>query len=491
MKQIEEVVRRAALRMGWNHANWVAGRAICGTVALACLIILADKLIFLGAPAYYVLAAMAGCIAIVAVWLARRAWPSRSQAAMEIDDRLRLGERVSTAMAVAKDPIPMARAVIADTRAYAKAVPVKVTFPMKLHREYWIAFVLAFAALGLLCLPHYDLLARKHKREVALKEKEEVKREAEGMRTELAKIREDVKQLKDRRVMDHLDELDKVVQNMEKGKLSRADALAKLNELGDALKKEQQALYDKKKFAFSPASRKQGLSLTKDLAKALENKDFARAAKELKALAQKASEGRLSKDEQEKLNKELQALAQQLGDAKELGEALEKLAAQMKEVDAEALKKALAQANLELDKLADMEKELAALSQCQGLCQGAGKGLAKKVAITDMAGIYNTGDGRSPGAGMGGPGMGQGGVAPVQPHSVNFQPGKIQGKMRKGRIVGSFFSDGKNLKGEAKVPFVAEAVAAEVEAAAALQNEQVPRAYENYVREYFHDMKGQ
>ena len=57
------------------------------------------------------------------------------------------------------------------------------------------------------------------------------------------------------------------------------------------------------------------------------------------------------------------------------------------------------------------------------------------------------------------------------------------------RMVGSFFVDGKQLKGEAKIAYSEAVEAAGNEAAEALERERIPRVYEDYVREYFHRMK--
>lgn len=489
MELVEQVARRAARRLGWDRANRTLGRVLIGLFAFACLAVLAEKLLFIGTPIVCVVVAAAGAAAGLVAWFAVRNWPTAEQAAVEIDGRLRLAERISSALAVSQENTPMARAVVADGRAYARAVPMTDAFPLRLHREFWFVFGLAALAIALLGLmPQYDLLARREKQALARKETEAVRREAVRMQRRVARLRKRISKPISPRVEKHLERIEKVIGRMEKGKLTRAEALAKLSELGKSLKQARKGIEDKK-IEFSPAAYKDKLSLTRGLAEALAKKEFGDAAGELAALVRKAAAGKLSRQEMEKLNRELQKLAQSLRGAKDLSAALQECAASLSEADMAKLNAALAKAEFELDQLARMQEELAALRACAGLCKGAGDGLCNRIVVSDKTGIYNTGDGRGAGPGMGGPGIGAGGIAPIQPEDVAFSPGKLRGQMRPGRVVGSFFADGRNLKGEAKAAYASEVEAAGAEAAQALQTEQIPHAYESYVRDYFHSMK--
>jgi len=494
MNEIQQIVRRAALRLGWDRANRLIARALLVALGAAFLGILCDKLLFLGAPVFYAIGAVAALCAAAVIVLSIRGWPSRVRAAVTLDERLRLGERISSAVAVADDPSPMARAVVADGRAYARSVPVAKTFPLRLHREYWVVFALAFAAVGLLgMMPQYDLLSREAALRKRAEEKMELQREATRMKRELAKIRKKVERIAPERMDRELKEMEKILGQMELGKVSRADALAKLSELGESLKRQYEHM-EEEKLNMSPAMQRQSLSLTKDFADALANKDFAKAAEELKALAQKAAEGKLTPQEKEQLNKELQALAKALGgDPEKLPEALQQLANALNEADAaeamKMMKEALAQAEKDLKEQGRMAAEVEALKEFANCACKACNNLGNRIVIDDMAGIYNAGEGENGGQGPGGRPPGYGGQMSSAPDNVAFNPGKIKGQMQKGRIIGSYFADGKNLKGEARVEFSAEVEAAEAAAAQAVQSEQVPRAYEGYVREYFEGMK--
>ena len=90
---------------------------------------------------------------------------------------------------------------------------------------------------------------------------------------------------------------------------------------------------------------------------------------------------------------------------------------------------------------------------------------------------------------MRGPGIGRGGIAPVEPGDVAFDPTKIKGQARPGRVVGSYFMDGTHVKGEAKVEYQETVTVAAREAADAIDKEEIPRAYKDYVRDYFEEMR--
>jgi len=198
---------------------------------------------------------------------------------------------------------------------------------------------------------------------------------------------------------------------------------------------------------------------------------------------------KLSEEEQEKLKDEMCKLGEMAGADSELGQALAEFGELLDRGDVEGMSQALAKLDLTLDDLQKLQEELDVLSACQSLCKGGQGGLRGKLATHDMTGIYSAGTSRKPGPGMGGPGIGAGGIAPEEEEEVDFEITGVKGQIRQGRMVGSFFVDGKQLKGEAKIAYSQAVEAATNEAAAALERERIPRVYEDYVREYFHRMK--
>lgn len=68
-------------------------------------------------------------------------------------------------------------------------------------------------------------------------------------------------------------------------------------------------------------------------------------------------------------------------------------------------------------------------------------------------------------------------------------PTKIKGEMQPGGAMPSITLKGLSLKGTSKVSYAEAVAAAQVDAQSALSQDQVPKAYQNSVRDYFDDLK--
>jgi hypothetical protein len=484
--------------MGCERALRILCRAFLGIGVVLCLYVLAGKLFLLGGLAAWIAGAAGAGILLAAIFISARRWPTRRAAAFEIDERLNLGERVSSALAVRNIHGAMAEAVVADARGYARNAPVSEAFPVRLHREAWGVAGAAVLATALAAwMPQFDLLSQHEKLLREQKEREVVQREGERLREVVKKLREEADRGHLPDMEGHLEKMEEVVKAMETGGLKREEAMAKLGDLSEMFRQERAAMPKDNSVSQALAGRRD-LEMTKDMAKALAAKDFAKAGKSLKQLADAAAKGELSKEQKEKLEKELKEIAKSLKDDKKLSDALNSLSQALTESDMANLEQALGQAMGDMDKLAEMEAELKMLQAVAGVLEdgknglgGEGEGDAFGEARTwSGANPYSPGDETDQvGPGIGGPGRGVGGIAPVKPDDVDFSPTRIRGQLKPGRVVGSFFVNGKDLKGDAKAEYLQTVTAAQAEAAQAMQDQKVPRGYETYVRDYFHGMK--
>jgi len=89
------------------------------------------------------------------------------------------------------------------------------------------------------------------------------------------------------------------------------------------------------------------------------------------------------------------------------------------------------------------------------------------------------------GAGMGGPGHGQGGKAPITETPTKFQPTKTQMKMDKGDIIGAVRVWGQQIKGETTAKFEQAYIESRQSAEDTLSRENIPLEYRILVRNYF------
>lgn len=71
----------------------------------------------------------------------------------------------------------------------------------------------------------------------------------------------------------------------------------------------------------------------------------------------------------------------------------------------------------------------------------------------------------------------------------NLAPTKVKGQFQPGGPMPSITLKGVNIKGDSKVAYTEAVTTAQTDAQAALNQEQVPKAYKNAVRDYFDDLK--
>ncbi len=366
MDCLDDAVRRAAWRMGCERTLRILSRAFIAIGAVLCLYVLAGKLFLLSDLAAWIAGAVGAGILVAAVIISARRWPTRRAAALEMDERLNLGERLSSALAVRSIPGAMTEAVVADARGYARNAPVSEAFPVRLHREAWGVAGAAVLATALAAwMPQFDLLSQREKALREQKERQAVQREGEQLREVVQKLREEAKRDHLAEMEGRLEKMEDVVKAMEAGNLKREEAMAKLGDLSEMLRQERAAM-PKENASAQALSGRQDLEMTKDVAKALAARDFARAGKSLKQLADAAAKGELSPEQKEKLEKELKEIANSLKDDKQLSEALNSLSKALSESDMANLEKALGDAMSDADQLAEMEAELKMLQAASG-----------------------------------------------------------------------------------------------------------------------------
>ena len=246
MGSIRRVVKRSAWRLGFDRASRFLAWALVLLGVFICLAIVADRLFYMGPPVVYAILAAAGLAVCGVIVLSFRGWPTQFRAAVEIDDRLHLSERLSSALAVEESDDPMARAVVDDASAYASGVPVARTFPLRFHREYLAALCVALLSLALFAwMPQYDFLTRRAEEQELKKEQDAVKREAKRMRRELDKLKRYVELHGPKEAEAHLERMEKVIRQLEKGTMKRAEAMAELSKLAEVMRVARQGLAKK------------------------------------------------------------------------------------------------------------------------------------------------------------------------------------------------------------------------------------------------------
>jgi hypothetical protein len=228
---------------------------------------------------------------------------------------------------------------------------------------------------------------------------------------------------------------------------------------------------------------------------------------------QKAS---LTPEQMEKLLSELNKATDPAKNYGAVSELLKKGAEQAKAGDKSASAKSLAEASKELqkmlDEMGDAQGMMAALQNLQKAQMVVANGMSWGQCNSPKAGVGKKG-------GKGGKGVGTWGSDDpwAVPDKIDdfwdnsnanrpdmegkghtdrnagtpdgLVPTKVRGQIQPGGPMPSITLRGVSIKGQSTVGFTEAAAAAQTDAQSALSQEQVPRAYQNAVRDYFDDLK--
>ncbi len=458
------------------------------------------------------------------------------EAAIEVDRRFQLKERISSSL-ILEPPArqsDVGRALIHDAERLAGRVDVRDRFPI---RPSWHGLLplLTAAATILVAIGIQD--AQQRKAEGAARDQrqtqQEIKKSIDELRKRLAKRNQDARKngLQDaNKLFDLLKQ--ELNQMRQEGKIDYKKALVKINDLAKELEKR------KEKLGGVGAVKKQFEQLSKldngpakKIAKALQAGDMKQARKEIDKLRKKLEQGKLSKQQKQQLAKQLKKLSQELQQMKKRYDEAKK--ALQKEIERKKQQgdfAAVNQLQKKLDQLQKQKKQMEQLGKMarqakkaqEALQQGnpkeasqamnqLGKALSQmqqdaeelqslsealdeledaKEAISEAG--EGQGQGQSkpsdqfsdqPGSGLGA-GTGAGARAEKKT-GTSFYKSRVRGKMGKGEAVRSGELGGANRKGKSLAEAQRAIENAAKEEAGPIVNERLPRLEQRHATEYF------
>jgi hypothetical protein len=336
-------------------------------------------------------------------------------------------------------------------------------------------------------------------------------------------------------------DLEEVAERLENPEASRLEALADISSLADEMSARREALErqlgETLDFATDPSA-----EMTREIQEAMENGDMETAQEALEELMEelqeRMEEGDLTAEDMQQLASEMQQMSEQLGgEQSQTGQSLQ-MAAQACQMAAEgmqgqqgdgtagaqaqqgmasqSMQQAMASMSTAMSDLADAQEQLsiaealeadlnatrASLAQrprsgqmcdacrtgsgeCEGgNCPGGGRGRNWRLSRT--AGQWAPGDTDSQGPGMGGPGQGRGGNAPIGDSDPTFRDEQLQAQHGPGVIIATLrHDDGIQIEGESTLQAADVYLAAEQRAEEVLETEVIPAGYRTITREYF------
>jgi len=399
-QQIARVSRRLFLQGFLQHLIWCwAGALVLSAVGFLVQLVLQPSFpnfVIEPGQRWLAVSVVMGLASILAAVYALVRSPSKPYAALALDEKFNLKERVTTLLLLTPEQLdsPAGQALFADVSQRIDKLDVASRFPIQIPWSAALvpvsAVLLALAAL----VPPFTSQA------VASREEERPvppanAREIEKKLAELQKKKPFDPKLAEKPKSEELQrietELEKIANKPRENREQLRERIKDLTALEDQMKSREKDLAEKSK---SLKQQMQNLDKMlekdskdgpgKDLQKALSEGKLDKAAEEAERLIKKLKEDQMSPKEQQQLQKQL----------KELQEKLDQLAKQQKKedelkqlhkdgkLDAETLKRELDQLKKDSEKLKDLKEIADQLGQCQeclkkGDTKGAAEGLKK------------------------------------------------------------------------------------------------------------------
>ena len=545
MDKLQRQIRRAQARLLLQ--TFAVKLAWCwfATLLAATLAIAANKLWpFVDDRAWALGAAAAALVAgllaaVVWTWARRQ---STLEAAVEIDRRFGLKERVSSTLALgpAERETPIGQALVDDACQRIERIDVAQGFGLRLDARALLPVVPAAVAFALAMFVGARM--DEPSAQAAKAESAQIKKSAATLVKRIDEQRKDAaeKGLKDADGM--LKQLQEGLKNVaEKGQTDRKQSLVALNELvKDAEKRRQQLA--------SHADLKQQLQGLKNLnqgpadrfGQAMKNGDLSKAIKELDKVKKELAGDKLAPEAKEALAKQLDQLQQALekkieahqqakeelkkqieaerragntAAADKLQQQLDKLAAKSPQMDqlskmreqfkkaADSMKKGNAQqaadamaqlseqlegVQRDLDEMEMLDSTLEEMADAKNAmacehCNGEGCAACqgKDGKLTDKWSRSDMGRGRGRASGQ----------RPENKNDTSLYDSQVKQNVRKGASVFAGTADGPNRKGQVQEEIKSQFSDAEQQTAEALSDQRLPHEYRDHAKKYFDSLR--
>ncbi|MGO9113749.1 MAG: hypothetical protein ACLP9L_31345 [Thermoguttaceae bacterium] len=537
MDNLRNEIRRVQRRLAFQRFLGVLGWFWFASLVAAAVVIGAARFYPLGIVDWQWLAGFLAAGLVAAVGWTFWAVTPALQAALEIDHRFALKERISSTLAMnSSDRQSVAgQALIADADARLRRIAVLEKFPVRPPRRLLLPLLPALLLVAVMIFrpPMKDTEAGATEA-TAAQPPLEVKKSADDLRQKLTERRKQAEK-------DGLKDATELLKRLEEGtkelqtQTQREKALVKLNDLarelqarrkqlgdgGEALKRQMEKIQD---VAHGPAD---------ELAKALSKSDFQKASQALDKVQKKLADSQLDPAKKEELAKQLQQLKQKIDQmaqqAKDSQADLQKRADQMKQASDPAAARKLED---QIQKLQQQGKQMEALQnlanklgQCSKQMQQGQNAQAAEVmqealqqmqemarqqseletldgAMEQLADARQQingepcngncegmlGDGEANKEGKPGKGLGKGrgdGARPDAKTNGSFFDSRVPQKVGKGAAQITGLAGGPNLKNQAEVEI--QKTTAEIEHGSTdpLGGQRLPRKQSEHARQYF------
>ena len=536
MEVLERQVRAAHRRLTLQKFFGFLGVSLFVCLSLAVGVLAFDRFRPLAESplqAWVVLLVGLAAGVLVAAGLAVAKRGERLAAAIEIDRRYELKERISSTLALdsTERESPAGQALVADASRRIERLNMGEKFRPRPGRWTWFSGVPALAAflVAWLIEPAINDERAKAGGATTAAQERQIKVEAKELRKKADALK---KQANDKGLKDAEDLIQRIEQASkevsESKDVSKEKTLIKFNDIGKDLEKRRAELgADQLKKQLDQLKNLQK-GPADELAKSLKDGDFSKAAEALKKLQSKLDDGKLDPKSKQELAKQLGEMRekmQKMADAhKKSVEDLKKQVTDKKKAgklqEATELEQQLAKLTQQSEAMKKLEKLAEKLGQCEKCLGGNGD---KKEAQRSMDALKqamdrlqaemeeqkmldqamdemseakenmmagNTGknDGKKPGDGMG-RGRGQG-DRPEEEGKTGFYDTKARTKPTKGEVVFEGMVDGPNKKGQVGQQIESDFTSVKGGEADPLTSQPLTKKYRGHSEDYFEKLRG-
>ena len=323
-KQVSRARRRLILGRFFSVLTW----AVFASLLLAVVGLAIPKIWHLGflqEPAKWdawLYSWIIGSVVVGLITTAIVTWSQRGTrlgAAVEVDRRFRLKERISSAMELSEEDAgsPAGQALINDAQSQASLLEISDEFQFK---PKWTA-LLPLAPMAIIAI--LFLIPNAQEKVVAEEQPSVDKKRVEAQIKEFRKkVEEKRKQLEAKGLEDASKELKSLGKKFDKLMTDKdqtpKETLVKLNDIKKEIEDRRKQLGDKKELVKNLNKLKNvGKGPAKKLSKALGDGDFDKAAEAIKEIAKQLKDGKMDKKTVKDLAKDLDKLAAAMKEAKE------------------------------------------------------------------------------------------------------------------------------------------------------------------------------
>ncbi len=286
------------------------------------------------------------------------------EAAIELDRRFGLKERVSTTFALspAERESEIGQALVKDAIRRVERVEVAEQFPVQLRRPALLPAVPILIIIGLFFLQNSQpTVATATNATNAAQVKKSIERLAEKLKATANKTQskeKDDEALKDAKELQQVSK--KLEDLLKKPPTDQKDALIKLNDLAKSIEEQKKNLPNKEdlKQQFNKMQEMNKGPADK-LAEALKDGDLSKAQKELENLKEQLSKGEMSAQDKEKLGNQLEKMKEKIQEAKQAREqAKEDLKKQIEQKKAEGNQAEAGELQQKLEEMEAQDKQV-------------------------------------------------------------------------------------------------------------------------------------